>query len=367
MVGRFIQRFAAVSACSALLAGCKGESWGDDFKSFVENDVPGLAQEFADTQFNRKWANALNDQIVFAAEQLGATTAVAIDLKLPEIPDDLEMMEEAALVELYVQLLNTGMVLDQIEAKTVAARRQLQRAQVICGDRRAFDFLDLNNEVVRGIFAIAAPEKNETWFISNNLFELAMFWVVELFGRSEREKQEDAFNDGMAKLQEIIPRDDVLFATSSAICNARFNEAKPQIDKLTKGFVELRSFVGKRRAEQVAAQRLVETQVLRVGAERLEREFGLDHIYLRNAKLAQSEVVEAALASSFISYLKLVSDAANATDPVIRLILEEKAETYRQGLLSDFERLERGELALSTEALIDQQKSYLAPQNGGGQ
>jgi len=72
-----VRRIAALSASALLLTGCKGDSWGDDFKSFVENEVPGLAQEFADTQFNRKWANALNDQIVFAAEQLETTTAVA--------------------------------------------------------------------------------------------------------------------------------------------------------------------------------------------------------------------------------------------------------------------------------------------------
>jgi len=360
-----VRRIAALSASALLLTGCKGDSWGDDFKSFVENEVPGLAQEFADTQFNRKWANALNDQIVFAAEQLETTTAVAVDLKLPEIPDDLDAMEEAALVDLYFRLLNAGMVIDQIESKTVSARGQLRRAQAICTDRGAFDFLDLNNEIVRGIFAIATPEKNETWYISNDFVELAVFWVIELFGRSEREDQEEAFNAGMTRLHEIIPRDDALFATSSVICNARFNDAKLQLNQLAEGFASLRRFVGKRRAEQITAQRLVEAYVLRVGADRLEREFGLDHVYLRNAKLAQTELVEGALASAFIAYLGLVSDVANATDPVTRLILEEKAEVFRHGLLTDFDQLEASDIALSTEALIAQQRTFLDPQNGG--
>ncbi|MEP1496686.1 hypothetical protein [Pseudophaeobacter sp.] len=346
------------------LSACKGEGWGDKFKTFVENDMAGLSVAFARSQFAKKWANAYRDRLAFSNEQLRQTTRLAIAFTFKGPPDDIQTLPEPEVLSLYLSQLNAGAVLNDIDSLAFGAQSGLKRAAEICEDREAFYLMDLNNEVLRGMFAMTKPEENETYYLGNDAGQMIAFWVTELFGRSEYRKQSEAFHQGMDLLPSKIMRDDVLFALSSGICAARRDRAKVPMDAMIQSYDRLRTYISKRRRELATALAISEHLVLKIGRTRLRDTYGISEDILGHLAFAETEKIERGITKAYFEWLSSKSAAETEQDPLRRLLLQEAHDDLSLAMQQDLAWLQTQDLAPTSTDLIQLLQAQLAE---GGQ
>jgi len=197
------------------LVSCEGE-WGQKFLNFANDHSGKLSRDYAEANLKQKWARTFQEGYGILLTRLVALQSRLQILKVstenPALYEEEKLFEEAVNLEKIYKL-----VLD-IESERAEIDQAIKAMSQYCTNRKLYDDLDLKNVINSSLLESTLPEDGNTYETANSWIEAAVRAAMGLFARSDYEKQQDLFNQGIGAIRKNTIQGEELYQLSVRLC-----------------------------------------------------------------------------------------------------------------------------------------------------
>lgn len=266
-------------------SGCKDPKFGQKFKDFVYNEAPSISRDYADAVLDHRWEKTYQDYLLVSLSEIEFIAALVEGLD-DYTETDFEKMSEVELLNIFVSLRNQENITTQLLQRVDSLNHARNQISTACESEKFFYNLGINSLILKDAFSMAGINAqspvnysvNSDMTFYENAIQVSVDFFINIFTKSEIEKQKKLFGEGLNALDKNIIKNEELFELSSRYCSKYKALYLESILEVNKRFLDIEKIVRSQYSFVQSQKRSVGPFLAESRIDRILIETGLDHV-----------------------------------------------------------------------------------------